>query len=278
MAIKNAILKMKVEGILNEIWLKSGAENIVVDQSTGETLATRLAQLGTDIEAAVAGGLKASEVQTMISTAIDNLVDGAPETMKTLGDVAEYLATHKDEYEALMAMAAGHVQYDKAQELTADQKAQARANIDAVAVSVVNELTQSLSTQVARLEGLIQANATAIAGHATEIANKVDKVEGKGLSTNDYTDADKAKLAGVAEGATKVEASAVNGSVKVNGADVQVYAHPTGAGAEHLPSGGSVGQVLRASGNGQAAWGEAIRHGASEPSDLAEGELFIQLV
>ena len=34
-------------------------------------------------------------------------------------------------------------------------------------------------------------------------ANKVDKVSGKGLSTNDYTTADKDKLAGIAEGANK---------------------------------------------------------------------------
>jgi len=34
-----------------------------------------------------------------------------------------------------------------------------------------------------------------------EIASKVDKVEGKGLSTNDYTTAEKQKLAGIATGA-----------------------------------------------------------------------------
>lgn len=33
--------------------------------------------------------------------------------------------------------------------------------------------------------------------------NKVDKVSGKGLSTNDYTNAEKTKLAGIAEGANK---------------------------------------------------------------------------
>ena len=37
------------------------------------------------------------------------------------------------------------------------------------------------------------------------IALKVDKVTGKGLSTNDYTTAEKTKLSGIAEGATKVE-------------------------------------------------------------------------
>lgn len=55
-----------------------------------------------------------------------------------------------------------------------------------------------------------------------DVANKVDKVEGKGLSTNDYTDAEKTKLAGVAEGATKVEASTTEGNIKINGAEVPV--------------------------------------------------------
>lgn len=36
---------------------------------------------------------------------------------------------------------------------------------------------------------------------AAQIGNKVDKIEGKGLSTNDYTTAEKNKLAGIAEGA-----------------------------------------------------------------------------
>ena len=36
-----------------------------------------------------------------------------------------------------------------------------------------------------------------------DISNKVDKVEGKGLSENDYTTAEKNKLAGIAEGAEK---------------------------------------------------------------------------
>ena len=36
---------------------------------------------------------------------------------------------------------------------------------------------------------------------ATQIGNKVDKVDGKGLSTNDYTTTEKTKLSGIAEGA-----------------------------------------------------------------------------
>ena len=37
----------------------------------------------------------------------------------------------------------------------------------------------------------------------TALSGKVDKVSGKGLSTNDYTTAEKNKLAGIAAGANK---------------------------------------------------------------------------
>lgn len=214
MAKTNAILKMKVEGILKEIWLKSGATDIVVDEGTGETLATRLASIASDLESAVAGGVTTAQVNSLISAAIDDLINGAPATYDTLKEIADYLASHQNEYTALV---------------------------------------QTVGT-------------------------KVDKVEGKGLSTNDFTTALMNKLNGIAEGATKVEKSSTNGNIKVNGIETQVYAHPTGAGNEHLPSGGTVGQVLRAKGSGQGEWGVNIRSGASEPNDLAEGELFVQFV
>ena len=63
------------------------------------------------------------------------------------------------------------------------------------------------------------------------IANKVDKVDGKGLSTNDYTTAEKNKLAGIATGATKitVDSTLLSGSTNpvqnrvVNNAILQLY-------------------------------------------------------
>ena len=54
-----------------------------------------------------------------------------------------------------------------------------------------------------------------------EIAKKVDKVEGKSL----VDDAEITKLAGVSEGANKVEAS-TNGKIKIDGVDTVVYTHP----------------------------------------------------
>lgn len=60
------------------------------------------------------------------------------------------------------------------------------------------------------------------------VENKVDKDGEKGLSSNDYTTAEKNKLAAVAPGAVKVEAS-VNGKIKINDVDTTVYELPVAA-------------------------------------------------
>lgn len=67
-------------------------------------------------------------------------------------------------------------------------------------------------------------------------AKFVAQEDGKGLSANDYTDAEKTKLAGIEEHAN-------------------YYKHPTGAGYSHIPVGGSSGQILRWSAAGTATWG-----------------------
>lgn len=56
--------------------------------------------------------------------------------------------------------------------------------------------------------------------------NKVDKISGKSLSTNDFDNTYKSKLDGVANGATTVTASTTNGNIKINGTETNVYTHP----------------------------------------------------
>lgn len=57
----------------------------------------------------------------------------------------------------------------------------------------------------------------------TKLNNKVDKVSGKGLSTNDYTTAEKEKLAGIAENANNyslpMATNLVLGGVKISASD-----------------------------------------------------------
>lgn len=76
---------------------------------------------------------------------------------------------------------------------------------------------------------------TAEKQEVAKIANKVDKVEGKQLSTEDYTTAEKTKLQGVAANANN-------------------YVHPTTAGNKHIPAGGAKGQILVNTGDGTAKW------------------------
>ena len=214
MANKNVILKMRIEDVLQSLMVQTGADNVIVDSSTNKTLATALAEITADLNAAVAGGLKASEVQEMIDVKITALINGAPEAMDTLKELGDLITNNAD------------------------------------AMQVLNEA----------------------------IGNKVDKVTGKGLSTNDFTNALAEKLNGIATGATKTAKSTKNGNILINDQEVVVYTHPTGAGNNHIPTGGTVGQVLRASGNGVGAWGDNVRSGTSTPDDLANGELFVQIL
>ena len=78
-----------------------------------------------------------------------------------------------------------------------DKKIQASSSLFLVSpdVSVVGELYVAADPKDEEEPGWINIK--------TEISNKVNKVSGKGLSTNDYTTAEKNKLAGIVEGAEK---------------------------------------------------------------------------
>jgi len=60
-------------------------------------------------------------------------------------------------------------------------------------------------------------------GVTNALAGKVDKVNGKGLSTEDYTTTEKNKLSGISTGANKVESSTTNGNIQIDGTETQVY-------------------------------------------------------
>lgn len=117
MAIKNAILKAKVEGVVYDIMVKTGGANVYVDDTT--TLSAKLAEIISDI----AGKAEATHshaiadvtnlqtelndrptttiVETKINTAISDLIGGAPETYDTLKEIADFIASHDDVVDTL---------------------------------------------------------------------------------------------------------------------------------------------------------------------------------
>lgn len=129
---KNAILKAKIEGVIYEIMVKTGAANVYVDDTT--TLSAKLAEIIADlalkatkeeVTTGLAGKAAASHthaqsevtgledaltarpttdaMNTAISTAISGLIDGAPETYDTLKEIAEYIASDKTAMDTLNA-------------------------------------------------------------------------------------------------------------------------------------------------------------------------------
>lgn len=129
---KTAILKTKIEGVIYEIMVKTGAANVYVDDTT--TLSAKLAEIVADLalkatkteltdglalkaekshthaQADVTGLADAlnerpttSAMNTAISTAISGLIDGAPETYDTLKEIATYISTNETAMDALNA-------------------------------------------------------------------------------------------------------------------------------------------------------------------------------
>ena len=126
--------------------------------------------------------------------------------VNTFKELIDYAADHKDEYSTL----SGEVQANKTAIATLNGK-------DTDAGSVAKTVKDAVDAAQATLQG--------------NIDKKVDKVEGKGLSTNDYTTEEKTKLEGIASGAqvNVIETVKVNG-VALTPADKAVdVTVPTGA-------------------------------------------------
>lgn len=136
MSIKNGILKAKIEGIIYEVMTKTGAANVYVDETT--TLSAKLAEIIADVDTKaskteLADGLSTragsththaqsdivgltnalnerpttTAMNTAISTAISDLVDGAPATYDTLKEIADYIGSHQDVVDSLNAAIGG---------------------------------------------------------------------------------------------------------------------------------------------------------------------------
>lgn len=76
----------------------------------------------------------------------------------------------------------------------------AKSYTDTKIAALVDSAPTTLDT-LAEIATAIQENETVVEALNSAIGNKVDKVSGKGLSTNDYTTTEKNKLSGIASGA-----------------------------------------------------------------------------
>lgn len=166
----------------------------------------------------------------------------------------------------------------------------ARLLVEIAALPTETDVTNAVSAAIDALIGgapgtydtlkeiadYIAEDKTASAALSAAIGNKVEKVSGMGLSTEDFSTTLKNKL----EGLKAVTASSINGNIKIDGAETTVYAHPTGSGNEHIPAGGTEGQILTRTASGYA-FADApapLRYGATAPADMKDGEMFVRVV
>lgn len=78
------------------------------------------------------------------------------------------------------------------------------ATFDSTEAALWTDTDINLVTSVAGRTGAVVLAESDIANLTTDLGLKVDKITGKGLSTNDYTTAEQTKLSGIATGATAI--------------------------------------------------------------------------
>ena len=156
------------------------------------------------------------------------LLDTYTQTEENLADAVAKKHEHSNKTE-LDKIAAGDVAKWNgvvADHLTSADKTALEDSIGDVNTALGEEVTRAKAAEKANADAITGIkNGTVIndfAGAEAEFAKKVDKVEGKSL----VSDTEITKLAGVSEGANKVEKSDTNGNIKVDGQEVVVYTHP----------------------------------------------------
>lgn len=141
----------------------------------------------------------------------------------------------------------------QAQQAAAKALTDANAHTDQKISDLIGGAPETLDT-LNEVAVALAENEDVVEALNSAIGNKVDKIDGKGLSTNDYTTSEKEKLAGIAAGANK-------------------YTHPTTSGNKHIPSGGESGQMLHWSADGTAKWGDGLSGTATSPILLTASEI-----
>ena len=202
-------------------------QSIVDSKEYDGPVQSRIEQLLLDIKSVISaggsGGVTEATVSTMITTAINSLIDSAPDEYNTLGKIAAHLLLTDEQIRTITEQVNDRYTKEETNELV--------SKIPKFTIEVVTSLpTENISTTTVYLKTgskmdpdniydeyiyvnskweLLGTQKIDLTNFYTKeetgdlLNNKVDKVSGKGLSTNDYTTAEKNKLSGIATGANK---------------------------------------------------------------------------
>lgn len=175
-----------VEGLTDQL-------NGKYSTAEGRELEKRVQKVTTDLSVHVASSEKAfNEVQNDIET-LDRKIDDEAQK-RGQGDAATLRAANEHTDAAVAEEASARESGDRA------TLQSAKDYVDKAIAELVDGSPAALDT-LKELSAALGNDPNFATTVATQIGRKVDKVAGKGLSTEDYTSEEKAKLAGISSGA-----------------------------------------------------------------------------
>ena len=160
-------------GDLGTLTTQQKASLVVALNELKASLTAVEGQLGAQIDDNSTGTDKtwsASKINSAITAAVNALINGAPDTLDTIKEVADAITQNKDAIAAIQAIASGHVKFDGAQTLTSEQKTQARTNIDAAGTADV----EAVKTTIGTMTNLSTTDKTSIVGAINEVKSVAD--------------------------------------------------------------------------------------------------------
>lgn len=137
--------------------LQSTVQQLTTDLDALEELVEEKAVINDDatIEASTWSSSKISSSITAAKQAVKNeILGGVGEAFDTLKELQTAIEANKDLIEGFQSVAAGHVKFDGAQELTDAQKLQARTNIAAASTVDLSSLAGRVSTAESKITTL----------------------------------------------------------------------------------------------------------------------------
>lgn len=153
--------------------------------------------------------------ESYVDTKIAGVIDSSPDALNTLNELAAALGDNPNFATTITTQIGGKVDKVSGKGLSSNdytntEKSKLAGIAEGANKTVVDSALSSTSTNPVqnKIVNAAISNLTTLVGDtsvstqiSTAIANKVDKVSGKGLSTNDYTTTEKNKLSGIASGA-----------------------------------------------------------------------------
>ncbi|NRT32448.1 uncharacterized protein YdcH (DUF465 family) [Clostridium beijerinckii] len=172
---------------------------------------------------------------------ISELINNAPNVLDTFKEIADALGNDPNFATTMTTMLAGKVDKisgkglstndytdtEKANLADTNNKKHEHGNksvIDGITVTLIGYWNAAYTHITDSVKHITSDERTLW----NTVSNKVDKITGKSLSTNDFDNNYKGKIDGISSNANKVEVSTTNGNIKIDGAEKTVYTHPSG--------------------------------------------------